>query len=301
MLPDHSLRPLIREAVVVVRDARTRAHEHVADARRHLGVHADAEQPRSDRLVAAHHPGAVAFGIPPSLEHRFGRAGCRIELKEPRLPRDELDVGEERVPLREEDVTVGGNVDHSVIGGDDGADAARQRPVEVRDGSVDALEPVSPAVALPAVRVPDRVEFGRVDVHERAVSCRGDVGGAGEALLEALGCHELRTALGGAGEARVRIHGLGDDDARATGARLGLEKGRRALPDERIESVGLPALELIRGVEGARHSRAVADDAVLSRVAAGEKTRDGGRRRRGECRAERVALGHLRNQETRMS
>ena len=284
VLPDHLLRGLVGEPVVVVRDPRARRDQHVADALPHLGGDG-AEQPCLDGLGTREHPRSRRFRRAPGLEHRVRRTGLGVEVKHPRFAADQPHPLDESVAVAEQHVSVSRDVDHAVVGRDDHAGAARERAGEAAGGGIHPLQCRDPFVRLPPATVADAVEFRRVEIDEGPRMPRRQVGRQRDPVVEIVRAVELRAA-----ERRGRESGAGVLRLRHCEARPRLGERRRTLPRQR-QPVRVPAAQLVQHVVRTGDACAIAHDPVLTRSGSREQAGQRRGRRAGEDGARDIPLG----------
>ncbi len=214
----------------------------------------------------------------------------RIEVQHPRLTADDLHPVHEGVPLAEEELAVTRHVDHAVVGRHEGARFGRQSGSERTSRSIHRLQGVRPLIRLPAALMGDAIQLRCVEIDEGSGMLGHEVGRNLRAVGRIGGGDEVRSAhdrLGEAGpvELRARHH-----EARASRGGFALEDRLCPLPRERIEPVGLPALELIRSLIRAGDPHSIAHQPVLARIDPCQQGRQRGGGRRGEDRAGHILL-----------
>ena len=176
MLADHLLRRLVGQAIVVIRHAAARGDEDVTDPIADFGCDR-AEEAGIDRFVARHDPGSPRLGCPPGSEHGIRSACLGVEVQHAGLAADDLHTVYEVIPVREQQLAVARDVDHAMVGGKKGACVRGKRPRERSGRGIHRLERSRPLVGFPAALVGDRVQFGRVEIHERSGMLRHEVCG----------------------------------------------------------------------------------------------------------------------------
>ena len=205
MLADHPLRALVVEPVVVVRDARPRGDDHVADPR--AARRRDrAEQPGLDRLARARAPRTRRLRRPPAREHalrarparRRGAASAARRRCGARRRRARRRPASSTCRWRGTSTMPWSAVTTAPV-------PRRERVGERAGRGIHPLERRHPLVGLPAALVADRVEVGRVDVDERSRMPRREVGGdAGRARRRRPTRRTRRPRMVASREARCR-------------------------------------------------------------------------------------------------
>ena len=103
----------------------------------------------------------------------------------------------------DEDMAMGGHVDHAVVGRDEQARATGHPCLECRQCAVELFEDREPAAGLPAVGVRGLVELGDVEVDERRLAAGDELCRLGEAIGD-----RCRRPVLGAAQHRMREAGV---------------------------------------------------------------------------------------------
>ena len=201
----------------------------------------------------------------------------------------------ELAPPGYDEPRVRGHVDHPVVGGEQGACAAR-KPCQSIQSRVELFESREPRGRLGTGGVTSHVKLGHVGVDERRLGAAQQVDRRLHAFGDRRRDDEPRAAQNGVGERGIPVAGGGHHDgidARRPGR---LEERGVRLPLQGVE-IGGPRAELLHDAVALRISDGVAHHAVLARGEARRERGERGRRRRGEARIDRSPAGGYRGQE----
>src|SRR5690606_10240251 len=203
VLTDHPATTLIARGSVVVGPVSSCDHEHVADTIYCGWRDEGAEESSEHSFVSTDDVGVTIARSTPPLKRSI-RLGSwfKVDVQHPGLAPDVTDPVEPRVRALEHRVPMRGDIDHAVIGGEQGTYLSRRRDGESR---VDLLEGVNPLGRGDTVLVSGLVYLWQIAVDERARLIGSELIGDGDALGRRLGGHEPCSAQRRTGEAAGRV------------------------------------------------------------------------------------------------
>ncbi|MPM64931.1 hypothetical protein SDC9_111822 [bioreactor metagenome] len=228
----------------------------------------------------------------PPLGHGAGPPGSGVELAEPSLAGDELDISLEGGDVLDDEPVLIGDVDHPVVAGDHHPDVVGQLVADALEHRVDPAQLVAPFPRIHPAGVAGVVQFPFVRVHQAARTGGGSIEDRRHpTVLVALVVDRVedRAGQGDLGQPGPLEPGRGDH---ADGdARLGEgpQPGRMRLQGNGIV-LPLPGEHVEEGT-GDRVPGRVSDDAVPAGDQPGAEAGEARHRGRGQAGGEAVEGG----------